>query len=266
MRIQGLIIDPQEDFCNPQTGSLYVTGAEKDMARLAALVRRIGPQVEALHVTLDSHHTLDIAHPIWWEDASGNHPAPFTIIPLEDVDSGRWRATDPAARERSREYVQHLHTNGRYPLCVWPYHCLIGTPGHAVVPELHTSLREWEFTALRPVDFVIKGNNIWTEHYSAVKADVPDPADPSTQTNTALIASLKEADLIFVAGEAGSHCVANTVRDVADAFGDERAVEKIVLLTDAFSPVPGFEAFQEQFLAEMLPRGLKTATTDTFMR
>ena len=31
------------------------------------------------------------------------------------------------------------------------------------------------------------GANPWTEHYSAVQADVPDPQDPATQLNRALV-------------------------------------------------------------------------------
>jgi nicotinamidase-related amidase len=265
VRLHGLIIDPQEDFCSPQ-GSLFVPGADTDMTRLAALIRRLGNRIEALHVTLDSHHALDIAHPIWWQDPNGDSPAPFTIITQADADSGRWIATDPSARERSHEYVRRLATNGRYPLCIWPYHCLIGSAGHAVVPELHRALIEWESSALTPVEFVTKGSNIWTEHYSALRADVPDPADPTTMLNERLIQTLREADLIFVAGEAGSHCVANTVRDIVEALGDDTLLQKIVLLTDATSPVTGFEALQEAYLSDMAARGLKTATTDDFLR
>lgn len=32
----------------------------------------------------------------------------------------------------------------------------------------------------RNVQFVNKGSNPWTEHYSAVQAEVPDPADAGT--------------------------------------------------------------------------------------
>lgn len=264
MRLHGLIIDPQEDFCNPH-GSLFVPGADGDMTRLAAMVRRLGAQTEALHVTLDSHHTIDIAHPVWWQDASGNHPAPFTIITAKDVEAGRWTASNSPARERSQQYVQHLAINGRYPLCIWPYHCLIGSAGHAVVPELHRALSDWEATVLAPVDYVTKGSNIWTEHYSALRADVPDPTDPLTLPNEKLIQALREADLVFVAGEAGSHCVANTVRDIVEAFGDPALLQKLVLITDATSPVTGFEALQKQYLADMAALGLKTATTTDFL-
>jgi nicotinamidase/pyrazinamidase len=180
------------------------------------------------------------------------------------LDAGKWTTTQPGTYRRSREYVAALEQNGRYPLCVWPYHCLIGSPGHAVVPELFAALTDWE-SGFAVVDYVTKGSNIWTEHYSAVVADVPDPEDPSTQINTRLIQTLMEADLIFVAGEAGSHCLANTVRDIANNFGDDNYVKKLVLLTDATSPVPGFETYQDDFLREMTARGMQTATTTDFL-
>ena len=265
MIVKGLIIDPQEDFCNPQTGTLYVPGADQDVVRIARMLTRIGAKIDALHVTLDSHHTLDIAHPIWWQDANGGHPAPFTIIGAEDVTTGRWTTTRPDALTRSRAYVEHLERNGRYPLCIWPYHCLIGTPGNAVSSPLAQALADWERGNLRSVDYVVKGSNIWTEHYSAIRADVPDPADPGTQVNDHLLDSLESADLAFVAGEAGSHCVANTVRDIADTRGDA-LLRKMTLLIDAVSPVSGFETLQTAFVDEMTRRGMQTATTDSFLR
>jgi len=165
---------------------------------------------------------------------------------------------------RALAYVQALAKHGRYPLCIWPPHCLIGSAGHAVMPDLFAALAEWE-QRFAVVDYVTKGSNIWTEHYSAIQADVPDPADPSTQINTALIQTLMKADIVVVAGEAGSHCLANTVRDLANNFGDDSLVSKITLLTDATSPVPGFESFQDDFLREMTGRGMKLSTTTDFL-
>ena len=137
-------------------------------------------------------------------------------------------------------------------------------PRPCVVPELFAALQEWE-QRFRVVDYVTKGSNIWTEHYSAIQADVPDPADPSTQINTALIGTLMKADIVAVAGEAGSHCLANTVRDIADNFGDDRPGLQIVLLQDATSPVGGFGPFQDKFLAEMTARGMQLSTTREFL-
>ncbi len=263
MQTALLIIDPQIDFCDP-AGALSVAGADADMDRLAQMVARLGGQLSEIHVTLDSHHWVHIAHPVFWIDSAGKHPEPFTIISAEDVQAGRWTASDPAARERAAAYVSSLEAHGRYPLCVWPPHCLLGSRGHAVLPVLFEALVSWE-KPYRVVDYVEKGSNVYTEHYSAIKADVPDPADPSTQLNTRLVSALGFADVVVVAGEAGSHCVANTVRDLADSFGDDRLVSKIVLLQDAVSPVGGFGDYQNHFIAELTARGMTLSSTREFM-
>ena len=256
-----LIVDPQRDFCDPQ-GALYVGGAERDMDRLAEFVRRQGAGIRAIHVTLDSHHPVDVAHPAYWRDADGHQPAPFTLISAAEVESGRWRTADPAWQARALDYVRALEARQRYQLCIWPPHCLIGSPGHAVAPVLFDALADWERERLRPVQYVLKGDNIHTEHYSAVQAEVPDPADPGTQRNRGLVDALRRADRVIVAGEAGSHCVANTVRDliVARAGG---AVDpaRITLLQDAVSPVAGFETFQEDFLRDLTGQGMALART-----
>ncbi len=264
MRVELLIIDPQVDFCDPQKGALYVGGAEKDIERLARMIRRIAPKLDDIHVTLDSHHLVDIAHPIFWRDSQGKHPAPFTLIGVSEVETGRWTTTQPGMYARALEYVKALEQSGRYALCIWPPHCLIGSEGHAVVPELFAALTEWE-QRFALVDYVTKGSNIYTEHYSAVQAEVPDPTDPSTQINTALIQTLMKADVIAVAGEAGSHCLANTVRDIEHNFGSDAFVSKLVLLTDATSPVTGFEALQTDFVRDMTARGMQMSTTTDFL-
>ena len=266
MRVEGLIIDPQVDFSDPQKGALYVRGAEEDTRRLAAMVRRLGDRVDDYHVTLDSHRIVDVAHPLFWKDSAGNHPAPFTIISLADIDAGRWTTTNPGFFRRAHDYVKTLDKGGRYPLCIWPYHCLIGSEGHNIMPELLAALNDWERDNFALLDIVTKGSNIFTEHYSAVKADVPDPQDPTTQINKALIKTLMECDLVFIAGQALSHCVANTVRDIATEFGDDSYVKKLVLLTDASSSVTGFENLGDDFVREMTGRGMQTATTTDFLR
>ena len=254
-----LIIDPQIDFCCPVRGSLFVPGAEHDMQRLGRMIQRHTGEIDAIHVTLDTHHTLDIAHPMFWVDASGKHPDPFTLISVADAESGRWTATDPKAQSRAFEYVRALERGGRYTLCIWPYHCLIGSEGHAVKPALFETLRLWE-DRYSVVNYIAKGANIFTEHYSAIRAEVPDPEDPATQVNYPLIEALRNSERILVAGEAGSHCVANTVRDLVEHLGE--GATRLTLLTDAMSSVPGFEPVQEAFLADMLQCRLGFATTE----
>jgi nicotinamidase-related amidase len=208
---------------------------------------------------------VDVAHPTFWKNSKGEHPKPFTIITSREVKDGVWTPCLPGCFQRMADYVTALEKGGRYPLCIWPPHCLIGGPGATIVPELTRALDEWCSTNLSTIDYVAKGSNPFTEHYSAIQAEVPDPCDPKTSINAEFVRTLMEADLIAVAGEAGSHCLANTVRDIVTQFQDDQLVAKIVLLEDATSPVPGFENLYTQFRDEMTARGMKIATTADFL-
>lgn len=257
--VQLLIIDGQNDFCDPK-GALYVPGAEKDMECLATMIKDKKDKIDDIRVTLDSHRWLHIAHPVWWIGEDGKEPDPFTIITEQDVITDRkWKAKNPAFQKRTVDYIKQLTANGKYPLCIWPPHCLIGSWGYGVLPVLYEALQEWE-KQFAAVDYVVKGSNMFTEHYSVVKADVADPEDPTTLINTDFIQRLQKADLILVAGEALSHCVANSVRDIASEFGEDQ-VRKFVILEDASSPVTGFENLAKDFMSEMINRGVQVAKT-----
>lgn len=96
---------------------------------------------------------------------------------------------------------------------------------------------------------------------SALAADVPRADDPRTQLNEAMVARLRAAGRVLVCGQALSHCVAFTVRDLLAALPSAEAA-KIVLLTDCSSPVGGFEASAEEFVAECRARGVQVTTSD----
>jgi nicotinamidase-related amidase len=263
MKTQLLIIDPQVDFCD-LTGALFVKGADEDSKRLASMITRSLDMIEDMRVTLDSHQPVHIAHPICWVDKNGNHPNPFTIIGVSDVEGKdpAWKAFNPAWQNRQVEYVKALATGGRYILCIWPVHCLISTPGATVTAPIGEALRAWQ-NQFAMIDFVTKGSNPFTEHYSVVRADVVDPNDPTTDINMSFIRRLQEADQILIAGQALSHCVANSVTDIATEFGDDH-VKKLVLLEDACSPVPGFENLADGFLTTMIANGMRVAKTTDF--
>jgi nicotinamidase/pyrazinamidase len=266
-KVELVLIDPQNDFCDPVRGTLYVKGADEDCLRLAAFVRKVGRSLNDISVTRDSHHDIDIAHPYFWRNSEGKNPTPFTIISADDVNKGVWLPAVPSKnlRDRAIHYVQQLATGGRYPLCIWPPHCIIGSWGNNIKPELLEALREWEIREFATVNAVIKGSNPYTEHYSAIKADVADPTDPFTQINTAFIQKLLDCDEILIAGEALSHCVANTFRDVATEFGNDEYIKKMVLLKDASSNVPGFESYGDAFVKDMTARGMRVTTTKDYV-
>lgn len=268
MTFRLLIIDPQRDFCDgPCAGALAVPGADADMKRLAALVDRLGPRLDAVQVTLDSHQQYHIANPGWWTGPDGVPPPPFTLISRAEVESGRWAPRNPGEAGYARFYVGELARKGNYPLTIWPPHCLIGTPGHAVHPDLMAALLRWSEAAAKPLSFVTKGGNPRTEHYSAFRAEVEDAADPATGPNPAMLRFIEDAGTVAIAGEAKSHCVRSTVTDLADALAPEQ-VRKFLFLEDCSSPVPAipdgpdFPAMGDAFVAALAARGMRVARSD----
>ncbi len=260
LNVQMIFIDDQNDFTDPN-GSLYVKGGDENVKRAARMIERLKNKVSDIHLTMDSHHKVDISHPMWWVDPSGRHPAPFTLITPEDVEMGKWRPYMMSGRERSLKYLKALKATNRYPHVIWPEHCLIGDPGHNIHPVLADAVHQWESERFGLSDVVTKGSNPWTEHFSAVQAEVPDPEDPSTQINRGLIEALEKADVVIWAGEALSHCLANTFRDVVKNFSNPEFVKKMVLCKDGTSSVPGFEKLGDDFIKEMLAKGMKISTT-----
>ncbi|GAA6142343.1 cysteine hydrolase [Hydrogenophaga sp. 5NK40-0174] len=268
-----LIIDPQNDFCDlptswqigtplthvPVAPALPVKGAHEDMLRLARLIDEVGQAFGDMVVTLDSHQQYDVAHPGFWVTGNGDAVTPFTAITAEQVRAGAYSPRDAGVQDQVLAYLDALETNGRYTLMVWPVHCEIGTWGHNVHAAVRAAYNRWEDSNMAVVRKVTKGENPWTEHYSALQAEVPLSEDADTQLNQALIDDLDLSGLIVIAGEASSHCVKATTEHLVQ-YLPSRQYEKIVLLTDAMSPVAGFEAQAAAFVDDMKAKGVRTAT------
>lgn len=286
-KIHLVTIDPQNSFCkvipaNEQQGShdgeLCVAGAWDDMVRVGNLAKRLGNKIHNWHITLDSHHQHHIAHPVWFKDTSGNHPQPFTGMREEkgtiigyrydnngnQHDVGEFTTTKPGDHNWTVSYLRELSKGNRYPHMVWPFHCLIGTPGHNVIAPLMENILEWERKVHHPTNKVTKGSCPYSEHFSAVRAEVPHPKFANTQLNAEFVTMLAEADEVIVTGEALSHCVANTFMDILRELGDDWA-KKCVLLTDCSSNVTGFNDLGNKFVKNMTALGMKTSTSTEYL-
>lgn len=274
---QLLIIDAQNDFCDlppawratdplsgaPLAPALPVAGAHADMLRLAGLIHAIAGRLDEITLTLDSHHRIDIAHPGFWQQADGGQVLPFTTITAAQLRASEFRPRDAAALARAQAYLDALEASGRYTLMVWPVHCEIGSWGHGLHAAVRAACNAWEDLHCKPSRKQLKGSNPWTEHYSALQAEVPDAADAETLLNQPLLDALGRAGLLLIAGEASSHCVKATVEHLVEHLpGHAQAgrLGRLVLLTDAMSPVAGFEAQQQAFFAAMRARGLRLAS------
>jgi len=256
-----LVIDPQVDF-HPG-GSLAIAGANLDSQRISDLVKENLETITDIFVTLDSHHRTHIAHGVFWKDKDGNSPAPFTIITKEDVESGVWAPRDSTLLDHCIFYTTELESKGRFKLCIWPEHCLIGSAGYAVVPPVNDAIQQWAGVNLNTVQYIMKGTNCLVEMYSAICAEVELESDPSTSIDENLIDRLNEADKLIVCGQALSHCVNFTVRDILKQWRSNPA--KICVLTDCTSPVAGFEDQANQFLKDMKDAGVTVTTSAEVM-
>jgi nicotinamidase/pyrazinamidase len=245
-----LVIDMQYDFCFPD-GALYVHGAEKDAERLGRFINKYSERIDHIVLTQDNHNVIDISHPAYWEDPNGNHPLPFTQISYDDIEKGLWKPC--YERDRAISYIKSLGQQGEFPHVVWPEHCIIGSRGAAIADEVLEPVKSWARKG-RFYDLIVKGTNPLTEHFGALKANIPLKDSPETQLNKGLVATLKDYGAIIVAGEAKSHCVATTVKQMLD-FSDIPG--KLVLIEDCMSDVTGFETLALPIYEEARRKGAK---------
>jgi nicotinamidase/pyrazinamidase len=234
-RVHLLLIDMQVDFCH-KGGALYVPGAEDDIRRIIRFIYANAERISNIACTLDSHHPFQIFHPAWWTNADGRHPEPFTVIAAEDVESGIWK---PVLQPIwSREYVVRLRRQAKKDLVVWPYHVPIGGLGNALDPELWSAVF-WHSIARRSQPALwIKGSIPQTEHYSILRPEVPVDDQPASDRRRDFLALFDRYDYILLAGEAETHCVLETVRDLVELLGCEpEKLARILILRDCMSPV-----------------------------
>eukprot|EP01038_Epipyxis_sp_PR26KG_P015394 gene15394-20761_t len=227
-----LLIDPQVDFHGG--GSLAVAGADEDSHRISQMVEHNIDKIDEVIVTLDSHNPDHIAHALFWSgkiDGTGIEPSPFSQISSEDLLKGKWFPKDMQQMDHCIEYTRELEKKGRFMLTIWPPHCLIGSAGQKIFPPLAHSLEIWKEKRLRDIVLVHKGMNNLTEMYSAIEAEVPLPFDVQTFKNAPLVEKLKHARKLIIGGQALSHCVNYTCRDILK-YWDAKNPADIILLTD----------------------------------
>jgi nicotinamidase/pyrazinamidase len=230
-----VIIDMQIDFCHDQ-GTLNVPGSIGDIQRLIEFIYGQAERITNITCSLDSHLPYQIFHPAWWADEAGNHPAPFTIITYQDLMTGKWRPL--VAPTWSTGYVKRLQDSAKKALVIWPYHVPIGGIGNALDPELWSAVFWHSVARKSQPNWWSKGSIPRTEHYSIIQPEIPVPDHPQGGKSKAFLDTLAAADQIFIAGEAESHCVLETVEDLVEEFGSRPDVlEKIYILQDCTSPV-----------------------------
>ena len=263
-----LLIDMQIDFCH-KNGSLYVPGAEDDIRRTIEFIHANAEKIGKITCSLDSHVPQQIFSPNWWVDAAGRNPDPYTVISADDVVAGQWVPLRMPAW--SQKYVQELERLAKKQLVVWPYHVLIGSLGHALDPELWSTVAWHSLARSVEPQWVLKGSIPETEHYSIIQPEISVPGEVGAAKNQTLLNELATADAVYIAGEAESHCVLETVADIATEFSSAPGfLQKVHLLEDCTSPVVhpeiDFHAIAQERFSELAGAGLKLVDSTDLLR
>lgn len=266
-RVCLLLIDVQNTFCLPDfelfVGGQSGMGAVEDNVRLCEFIYRNLGVISAIAPTMDTHTAMQIFHPIFWVNETGEHPTPASTITPEDIQQGRWNVNPAIAdsltngdsaklNSHALHYVKQLTDSGKYPLTVWPYHSMLGGIGHALVSAVEEALFFHCIARNSQTRFEIKGNNPLTENYSILRPEVLEDVSGNAiaKKNTRLIQYLLEFDAVIIAGQAKSHCVAWTIADLLTEIQakDVNLAKKVYLLEDCTSPVviPGIVDYTEQ--------------------
>jgi nicotinamidase-related amidase len=262
-RVILLLVDPQVDFIHVD-GALSVPGAVDDTRRTIEWIFDHAGELTAIAASLDSHIPTQIFFPTWWINSEGQHPEPFTRITSPEVDQGHWQPLfEP---QWSRNYVHILETEAKKELMIWPYHTMIGTPGHTITPALYEAIVYHSAARQTAPTFLHKGSIPKTEHYSLLEPEVKVPENPQGDLNTSFLEMLAGYDLIYVAGQAKSHCVLETLTSVMLYFNRQpERITKWRLLMDATSSVAhpeiDFDSMANTALARYTERGLRLVET-----
>ena len=232
-----LVIDFQKDVM--EGGGLEVKGAHGDVERLTRFIYNNMGGISKIMCSLDTHQAFHIFSRCWWADSDGNHPKPNTVITYDDVVAGRWHPVigDP---QDSIQYLKELEKAGadKKLLRIWPYHCFAGMDGGSLETQFGQMVYFHSVARKSVNHLILKGTNPYSEMYGIIKPEF----SKKNFINTPVLTYIEKYDEIYVAGEAASHCLMESVRQIAEHFANRPDVtQKITVLEDCTSPIEGFE-------------------------
>lgn len=261
VRTALLIIDAQITFCVPGyelfVGGRSGRGAVDDNVRLCEFIYRNMRHITRIFPTMDTHTQFQIFHPLFLVNDAGEHPQPYTVVTHDDIANGVWKVNPRATYSLGGNYLglqrhldyytQQLEKSGKYALIIWPPHAMLGGIGHALAPIVHEAVEFFNVVRASQTGFEIKGGHPLTENYSVLSPEVTTTNGgaplPNAQKNYRFIEKLIDPDngfdVIGIAGQALSHCVAWTIDDLLTSIlaKDPAAARKVHIIRDCSSPV-----------------------------
>lgn len=245
-----LIIDPQDDFMD--TGSLPVPGAKADMDRLISFLKKNDTQINSIVVTLDTHSLFHVGNAHAYTDNKGEDLA--EQITVYDPEEHCPKQTKKGLKRHIDSYASKLEKQGKKHI-LWPLHCQLGTHGHAVYEPLFKQLKKWSNVSFTEVRYVTKGCDTKYENFSVFRSagvdgnNYSNPDKEAFKFNIDLAKHLYSFPKLYIAGEARTHCVLDSVIDYVNWVKSRKNPnnQQIYILWDCMSDIPGFEENAKRF-------------------
>lgn len=234
-----LIIDPQNDFI--EGGSLEVQGAKEDMRRLSGFIEKNKTSIDSICVTLDTHSLFHIGNAYAYTDKATKQT---TTDYFGNYDSNK-HISKQGIDEHIIKYANKLKNDGKSHT-LWPLHCIMGTNGHSIDAGLNETITKWSDTTGIEARYILKGCNTSYENFSAFRSagldqnDYSNPNKEAHRFNIDLAEYLYQFKTLYIAGEAKTHCVADSTMDYVNWVkkqGNPKN-QKVVVLWDCMSDVP----------------------------
>lgn len=241
-----IAIDYQLDFM--EKGALGVPNSHKDIENATRFIYDNLESISEIIPSLDTHNPIQIFHPVWWVDENGNNPNPFTPITFEDISNGKWKAA--FYPEESLEYVKAIEglldgtqKNDKKTLVIWPYHCIQGTVGASLENQFSNMVYFHAIAKRRICNPIVKGKYPLSEMYGIIKPEY----DRKNTFNLELLNKIENADKVIIMGEAKSHCVLESIKQMVEHYHDRPDItSKLYILEDTMSSIPSFEIETEK--------------------
>lgn len=260
MKTALFIIDPQNDFAS-KGGNLFIPGADKDMARLGNFIIVNQNEIDNIFVSLDTHDVNDIGHPGFWKNQKGELPQPFSRITYKDFKDEKWVPRNKIYFKYAKKYLNQLDKNNESHI-IWPIHCIDGHWGNAIVDNVGTALIIWSNKKETTFKTIRKGKFKFSEFHGVFKPHVQIKEFSDSNFNENLFEDLNSYDRILIAGEAKSHCVAETINQMMEK--DSSIMKKVIILEDCMTNIESFEHIGEPVYIKALKNGAQFRNSQSF--